>query len=131
MKSVQKASISGRDSFNGSQKMSSNSVDACTHAREEIERLERRLRDISEFYFTVGSALAGSPPRLTIDNADIPARREMGPNWLVPKVDYCAWPEKETVKETLRAYYEAETAYAEAWRALPPDARSQFPRPTR
>jgi hypothetical protein len=111
--------------------MSSDPVQAFETAREELERLERELREISEFYFTVGSALAGTPPRLAIDNADIPARREMGPNWLVPKVDYFAWPEKETVKETLRAYYEAESAYAEAWRALAPEARSQFPRPTR
>lgn len=106
-------------------------VRMCTDAREEVERLERELREISEFYFTVGSALAGSPPRLTIANSDIPARREVGPKWLVPSVDYSAWPEKETVKETLRAYYEAESAYSEAWRALPQAERSQFPRPSR
>lgn len=111
--------------------MPNDTVQACVSAREELERLERELREISEFYFTVGSALAGSPPRLTISNTDVPARREIGPNWLVPSVDYFAWPEKETVKETLRAYYEAESAYADAWRALPPDARIEFPRPTR
>jgi hypothetical protein len=111
--------------------MSDDPVRACEDAREEVDRLERELRAISELYFTIGSALAGSPPRLTIANSDIPARREIGPNWLVPSIDFSAWPDKEKVKETLRAYYDAEGAYTEAWRALPPDERSRFPRPSR
>lgn len=104
---------------------------ACMTAKEEMDRLERELREIAEFYFTVGTALEQSPPRLKIVNADLAASRDVSPNWMQSSVDYLAWPDKEAVKETLRAYYEAEKAYAEAWRALPSDARSQFPRPKR
>ncbi len=50
---------------------------------------------------------------------------------MVAAVDYLEWPDKETVKEKLRDYYSAEDAYAQAWRALPSEARSQFPRPKR
>lgn len=111
--------------------MPSDLARACTDAKKELERTESELREIAEFYFTVGSALAGSPPRLTITNTDVAARREIGPHWLVPSVDYLAWPDKETVKEKLNAYYDMENAYAQAWRALPQHARSQFPRPNR
>jgi len=96
-----------------------------------MNRLERELRDIAEFYFMVGSALQRSPPRLKIVNTDLAAARQVGPSWMESSVDYLAWPDKETVKETLRAYYDAENAYAEAWRVLSSDVRSQFPRPKR
>jgi hypothetical protein len=111
--------------------MSTDVSSACTAAKDEMDRLERELRDIAEFYFVVGSALEQSPPRLKIANADLAASRDISPNWMQSSVDYLAWPDKETVKETLRAYYDAESAYAEAWRALPPEVRSQFPRPKR
>ena len=104
---------------------------ACMAAKDEMDRLERELRDIADFYFMVGSALEQSPPRLKIANTDLAASRDIGPSWMQSTVDYLAWPDKETVKETLRAYYDAESAYAEAWRALPPDVRSRFPRPKR
>lgn len=111
--------------------MPSNPSRACSDAKKELDRIESELRQIAEFYFTVGSALEHSPPRLVIANSDLGQRREIGPRWIVPSVDYLEWPDKEAVKETLGAYYSAEEAYAQAWRALPPEARSQFPRPSR
>jgi hypothetical protein len=108
--------------------MSTNAARACANAKKELDRIESDLREIAEFYFTVGSALEHSPPRLVIANSDLGGRPEIGPRWMVPTVDYLAWPDKEAVKEKLRAYYDAEDAYARAWRALPRDARSQFPR---
>jgi hypothetical protein len=100
-------------------------------AKDEMDRLERELWDIAEFYFVVGSALEHSPPRLRIVNTDLVAAREIGPSWMQSSVDYLVWPDKETVKEKVRAYYDAENAYAEAWRVLPSEVRSQFPRPKR
>jgi hypothetical protein len=111
--------------------MPTNPDRACANAKKELDRIEGELRDIAEFYFMVGSALEHSPPRLVIANSDLEARREMGPRWIVPAVDYLAWPDKDAVKEKLRAYYTAEETYAKAWRALPRDARKQFPRPKR
>ena len=111
--------------------MSPDASSACMAAKDEMDRLERELRDIAEFYFMVGSALEQSPPRLKIVNTDLVASRDISPNWMQSSVDYLAWPDKETVKETLRAYHDAENAYAEAWRVLPSEARSQFPRPKR
>ena len=111
--------------------MSTDVSSACMAAKDEMDRLERELREIAEFYFMVGSALEQTPPRLKIVNTDLVASRDIGPSWMQSSVDYLAWPDKEAVKETLRAYYDAESAYAEAWRALPPDVRSRFPRPKR
>ena len=111
--------------------MSTDALRACSDAKKELDRIESELREMAEVYFTVGSALEHSPPRLVIANSDLAVRREIGPRWIVPTVDYLAWPDKETVKEKLSAYYSAEDAYGQAWRALPHDARSQFPRPNR
>jgi hypothetical protein len=111
--------------------MSTDPLQAFTRAKRELDRIESELREIAEFYFTVGSALTHSPPRLAISNSDLETPREIGPRWIVPSVDYLAWPDKETVKEKLSAHHSAEDAYGRAWRALPPDARSQFPRPKR
>jgi hypothetical protein len=104
---------------------------ACASAKKELDRIESELREIAEFYFTVGSALQHSPPRLVIANSDLRERPDIGPRWMVPAVDYLEWPDKETVKEKLRDCYGAEDAYAQAWRALPSEARSEFPRPKR
>jgi hypothetical protein len=104
---------------------------ACRAAKDEMDRLERELRHIAEFYFAVGSGLEQSPPRLKIANTDLAASRNIGPDWMQSSVDYLSWPDKESVKETLRAYYDAENAYAQAWRTLPSEARSRFPRPRR
>jgi glutathione S-transferase len=111
--------------------MSSELARACANAKKELDRIESELREIAEFYFLVGSALEHSPPRLVIANSDLGERPDIGPRWMVPTVDYLVWPNRERVKEKLRDYYRAEEAYAEAWRALPSDARSQFPRPKR
>ena len=111
--------------------MSSNPARACADVKEKLDRIESELREMAEFYFTVGTALEHSPPRLMIANSDLAERPDIGPRWMVPSVDYLDWPDKESVKEKLRDYYHAEDAYAEAWRALPADARSQFPRPKR
>lgn len=111
--------------------MSTDPLRACSDAKKGLDRIEGELREIAELYFTVGSALEHSPPRLVIANSDLAVQREIGPRWIVPTVDYLAWPDKETVKEKLSAYYGAEEAYAQAWRALSQDARSQFPRPKR
>ncbi len=109
--------------------MSTDALRACSDAREELDRIESELREMAEVYFTVGSALEHAPPRLVIANSDLAVRREIGPRWIVPTVDYLAWPDKEAVKEKLSAYYSAEDAYAQAWRALPQDTRKGFPRP--
>jgi hypothetical protein len=111
--------------------MPTDPASVCADAKKDLDRIEEELREVAELYFTVGSALEHSPPRLVIANSDLEVRREIGPPWIVPSVDYLAWPDKETVKEKLRAYYSAEEAYAQAWRALAPDARTQFPRPRR
>ncbi len=111
--------------------MSTDPIRACADAKDELDRIEGELRAIAEIYFTIGSAFEHSPPRLVIANSDLAAPREIGPRWIVPSVDYLAWPDKETVKEKLRAYYGAEDAYRQAWRALSPEERSQFPRPNR
>ncbi len=111
--------------------MSDKQARACADAKEELDRIEGELREMAEFYFTVGTALEHSPPRLVIANSDLTERPDIGPRWMVPSVDYLVWPDKETVKDRLSDYYRAEEAYAKAWRALPSDARSQFPRPKR
>jgi hypothetical protein len=111
--------------------MSSKLARACANAKKELDRIENELRAFAEFYFTVGSALQHAPPRLVIANSDLAERPDIGPRWIVPSVDYLEWPDKEIVKERLGDYYSAEDAYAQAWRALPSDARSQFPRPKR
>jgi hypothetical protein len=109
--------------------MSSKLARACANAKKELDRIESELREIAEFYFTVGVALEHSPPRLVIANSDLGERPDIGPRWMVPAVDYLEWPDKEIVKDKLSRYYGAEDAYAQAWRALPGEARSQFPRP--
>jgi hypothetical protein len=104
---------------------------ACANAKKELDRIEAELREMAEFYFTVGAALEHSPPRLVIANSDLVQRPDIGPRWMVPSVDYLAWPDKGAVKDKLSDYYRAEEDYAQAWRALPSDARSRFPRPKR
>ena len=111
--------------------MSGKLARACASAKKELDRIEGELREIAEFYFSVGVALEHSPPRLVIANSDLTERDDIGPRLMVPSVDYLEWPDKETVKEKMRSYYGAEDAYAQAWRALPSQARSEFPRPKR
>ncbi len=111
--------------------MSAKQTRACASAKKVLDRIEGELREIAEFYFAVGTALEHSPPRLVITNSDLAERPDIGPRWMVAAVDYLEWPDKDTVKEKLRDYYKAEDAYAQAWRALPSEARGQFPRPKR
>ena len=117
--------------LNGSPQMPDKQARACANAKKELDRIEAELREMAEFYFTVGAALEHSPPRLVIANSDLVQRPDIGPRWMVPSVDYLAWPDKEAVKEKLSDYFRAEEDYAQAWRALPSDVRSQFPRPKR
>jgi hypothetical protein len=96
-------------------------------AKKEVGRALKELQQIGEFYSTVGSALRADPPRLRISNAGFSVRAPIAYDG--PGVDYTKWPEKATVKEKLKAFYDAEFAYAQAWHGLPPDERGQFPEP--
>jgi hypothetical protein len=100
-------------------------------AKKELDRLAKEVREIGEFYWRVGEALRDSPPRLMLSNTDFGARAEIGMNPNVLSVDFTRWPDKEAVKSALGAFYDAENAYTQAWRSLPPDERGQFPQPNR
>jgi hypothetical protein len=109
--------------------MSTDPLRMCMDAKKELDRALKEVQTIGEFYSRVGGALRGNPPRLMIANTDFGARAEIGLNQSVPNVDFTTWPDKEAVKKKLGAFYDAENAYTQAWRRLPPDERGQFPKP--
>jgi hypothetical protein len=96
-------------------------------AKKEVDRALKEVQQIGEFYSTVGGALRANLPRLMISNTDFSARASIAMG--APGVDYNRWPDKETVREKLKAFYAAEEAYSQAWHRLARDEQSQFPEP--
>jgi len=95
-------------------------------AKKELDRLEREVQAIGEFYLEVGKGLSVSPPRLMLANSGLSTRTGLDDARMV---DFTKWPEKDTVKEKLAEFYEAETAYAQAYRYVPAEERDGFPKP--
>jgi len=93
--------------------------------KKELDRLEREVQAIGEFYLEVGKGLSVSPPRLILANSGLITRIDPGAR----TVDFTKWPEKETVKQKLAEFYEAETAYAQAYRKVPAGETGGFPKP--
>ena len=105
---------------------------ACKEAKDELERRRRELAETGEFLSSLGHELQQQPIRLMLANTqgtDFSAPVEISMSPRVPTLDFKKWPAKEDVAATLKAYYDAEHAYRNAYSSLPPGDRDMFQSP--
>lgn len=101
----------------------------CKDARDHLAAIRRDLAGMSKFFGVLGDRLGQDPIRLMLSNTggtDFSAPMDIAMGRDVPSLDYSKWPSKEEVASKLKAYYDAEHAYRQAYHALPPGDQSLF-----
>ncbi len=102
----------------------------CKDAKDRVDQLRRELAGYGEFFAVLANALRRDPIRLMLSNTDFSAPAEIALASNVPSLNCDQWPDLPRVAVKLKAYFDAQFAYRNAFGQLPASDRTMFPNPS-